>query len=194
MTESGTEQPVWEKYKIRAWVSTVIITVVVIGYKSVPAKRFCHVRVNVSLSHFLLDLTPCERSSGRDCKLCSRPVSLKEENKQSLWLVWSHRLTLCNPRMSNCGLQKDDLLHSWVGYTADVTGNHHQAGRMEACHHRSQIDLEPQLKVFRLKVFKFRSKGRQGQVQHGVSYIWISEEGDVSLEIKGFMLEFRGTF
>jgi len=57
---------------------------------------------------------------------------------------------------------------------------------MEAGHHSGQIDLEPQLKVFRLKVFKFRSKGRQGQVQDGVSYSWIFDEGDVSLQVKGF--------
>lgn len=53
--------------------------------------------------------------------------------------------------------------------------------------------LEPQLKVFRLKFFKFRSKGCQGQVQDGVSHSWIFDEGDVSLEIKGFKFHFGGS-
>ncbi len=87
------------------------------------------------------------------------------------------------PKMCNCGLQQY-LLHSCVGCTADVTGDHHQAARMEARHHRSQIDLEPQLKVFRLKVIKFRSKGCQGHVQDGVPYNWIWDEGVVSLKKK----------
>lgn len=95
--------------------------------------------------------------------------------------------------MPDCGLQKYRL-HSCVGCTADVTGDHHQAARTEACHHSSQIDLEPQLKISRLKLFKFRSKGRQGQVQDDVSYTCISDEGDVSLEMKGFMFQFRRTF
>lgn len=30
------------------------------------------------------DLTPCERASGRDVKLCRRPVSLKEGRKQDV--------------------------------------------------------------------------------------------------------------
>ena len=96
--------------------------------------------------------------------------------------------------MSSCGLQKNHLLHSCVGCTADVTGDHHQAARVEACHHSKQIDLEPQLKVFRLICFKSRSKGCQGQVQDGISNIWIFDEGDVFLEIKRFTYQFRETF
>lgn len=65
---------------------------------------------------------------------------------------------------------------------------------MEAGYHGGQIDLEPQLKVFRLKVFKFRSKDCQGQVQDGVSHSWIADEGDVSLEMKGFLFQFKRTF
>lgn len=122
-------------------------------------------------------------------------TSESEGRKQTLlWLVWSHSLTSCQPKVCNCGLQKH-LLHSCVGCTADVTGDHHQAARMEARHHRSQIALEPQLKVFRLKVFKFRSKGCQGQVQDGVPYNWSLDEGDVTLKnIGGFMFQFRRTF
>lgn len=41
----------------------------------------CHLRVNVSLSDSMPDLTPCERASGRVLKLCRRPVSLKEDNR-----------------------------------------------------------------------------------------------------------------
>lgn len=93
--------------------------------------------------------------------------------------------------MSDCGLEKSHLLHCCVGCTADVTGYDHQAARLDACHHRSQIALEPQLKVFGIKVYKFRSEGCQGQVQDGVSYGWISEDGDVSLEIKGNPFQFR---
>lgn len=40
--------------------------------------EFCHVRVNVSLSESMLDLTLCESGSGRDFKLCRRPAILKE--------------------------------------------------------------------------------------------------------------------
>lgn len=97
-------------------------------------------------------------------------------------------------KMLSFGLQTYHLLHSCVGCTADVSGYHYQAARVEARHHRKQVDLEPQLKVFRPKFFKFRSKGCQGQVQDGVSYTWISDEGDVSLEIKGFTFQFRRTF
>ena len=103
-------------------------------------------------------------------------------------------MTSCKPKMCKCGLQ-EYLLHSCVGCTADVPGDHHQAARMEARHHRSQIDLEPLLKVFRLKVFKFRSKGCQGQVQDGVPHSCFLDEGDVSLKkIRGFVLQFRRTF
>lgn len=80
------------------------------------------------------------------------------------------------------GLEKILLLHCCVGCTADVTGNHLQAAGMEASHHGSQIAVEPELKVFRVKVYKFRSKGCQGQVQDGVSYSWICNGGDVSLK------------
>jgi len=96
--------------------------------------------------------------------------------------------------MLRFGLQTYYLLHSCVGCTADVTGYHHQAAGVEACHHRRQVDLEPLLKFFRFKFFEFRSKGCQGQVQDGFSYTWISDEGDVSLEIKGFTLQFRRSF
>lgn len=111
----------------------------------------------------------------------------ESEGRKQKWslLAWSQSLTSWKPKMSNCGPQKY-LLHSFVGCAADVTGDHHQAARLEARHHGSQIDLEPQLKVCRLKVFKFTSKGCQGQVQDGVSYTWIFDDGDVSLEIKGF--------
>ena len=95
--------------------------------------------------------------------------------------------------MSICGLQKYHLLHSSVGCTADVPGDHRQAARTDAGHHSSQVFLEPQLKVLRLKVDKFRSKGCQGQVQDGVSYAWISDDSDVSLEMKGFVCQLRGT-
>lgn len=97
-------------------------------------------------------------------------------------------------KMLSFGLQTYHLLHSCVGCTADVTGYHYQAARAEARHHRKQVDLEPQLKLFRPKFFKFRSKGCQGQVQDGVSYTWIFDDGDVSLEIKGFTFQFRRTF
>lgn len=90
-----------------------------------------------------------------------------------------------------CGLKKYHLLHSCVGCTADVTGNGLQAARMETGHHRSQIPVEPELKVFRPKACKFRSKGCQGNVQDGVSYTWICEEGDVFLQIKRFMVQCR---
>lgn len=93
--------------------------------------------------------------------------------------------------MSDWGLEKSHLLHCCVGCTADVPGYDHQVARVDACHHLSQIALEPQLKVFRGKVYKFRSKGCQGQVQDGVSYGRISEDGDVSLEIKRIPFQFR---
>lgn len=87
----------------------------------------------------------------------------------------------------------DGLLHSCIRLTADVPGDHYQRVLAQARHHRSQIDLKPLLKVFRVKVFKFRSKGCQGQVQDGVSNLWISDQGDVSLQEKGMMFQFRRT-
>ncbi len=84
------------------------------------------------------------------------------------------------------------LLHSCVGSTADVSGDHRQASRMETRHHRKQIALEPQLKTVRLKVPKSRSEGCQGQVQDGVSYAWIPDDSDVSLEIKGHIFQIGG--
>lgn len=42
---------------------------------------------------------------------------------------------------------KADVLHSFVGFTADVARYHPQALRAEACCYREQIDLEPQLVV-----------------------------------------------
>lgn len=80
------------------------------------------------------------------------------------------------------GLSKYRLLHSFVGCTADVAGDRQQVVRKEACHHTGQIDLEPQLKVFRHKIFIFRSDGCQGQVQDDVSHCWVTDEGDVFLE------------
>jgi len=104
-----------------------------------------------------------------------------------------NRLTSCKPKAPDFGREKY-LLHGCVGCTADVAGDHHQAARREAGQDSGQIDLEPQLKVFRLKVLKFRSKGCQGQVQDGGSYIWIHDEGGVSLEMKGFACQFESTF
>lgn len=96
--------------------------------------------------------------------------------------------------MSDFGLQKHQLLHSCVGCTADIPGNGHQASRLEAGQHSDQIELEPQLKVFRIKVSKFRSKGCQGQVQDGVSNGCILDNSDVSLEMKGFKCQLMRAF
>ena len=71
-----------------------------------------------------------------------------------------------------------------LGWTADVAWDHHQAVGREAGQHSGQIDLKPQLIVLWLKVPKFRSKARQGQVQDGVSYSWVDDVGDVFLEMK----------
>ena len=136
----------------------------------------------------MLDLTPCEMCSGRDFTLCRSPVRLKEENRYYCDLSGATVLYDASPKCLSVDLKPYHLLHGCVGCTADVTGDHHQNARMKARHHSSQIDLEPPLKVFRLKDFKFRSKGRQGQIQDGVSYLWICYDGDVSLEIKGIHL------
>lgn len=115
-----------------------------------------------------------------------------ESNRRKwAWFVQKHSMTLCRSKMFICGLKKHYLLHSCVGCTADVTGNGLQAARMETGHHRSQIPVEPELKVFRPKACKLRSKGCQGHVQDGVSYTWIRVEGDISLQIKRFMVQCR---
>lgn len=152
--------------------------------KNFVSRAFCHVRLNVSWSASMLDVTPCEMCSGRDFTLCRSPVSLKEENRNYCDLSGATVLYEASPKCLSGDLKPYHLLHSCVGCTADVTGDHRQNARTKARHHRSQIDLEPPLKVFRLKDFKFRSKGRQGQIQDGVSYLWISYDGDVSLENK----------
>lgn len=89
--------------------------------------------------------------------------------------------------MFNGGCQKCPRLHGFVGCAGDVTGDPNQAVRAEARHHSGQIDLEPQLKVFRAECFVFRSNGLQRHVQDGVSHCCIWDEGDVFLEIKGFL-------
>lgn len=61
--------------------------------------------------------------------------------------------------MQNVALQNNLLLHCFVGCTADVTGDRHQAVRKEAGHHSGQIDLEPQLKVFGPKIDILRRDG-----------------------------------
>lgn len=136
----------------------------------------------------MLDLTPCEMCCGRDFKLCRSAVSLKEEDRSYCDLSGATVLYDASPKCLSVDLKQYHRLHSCVGCTADVTGDHHQNARMKARHHRSQINLEPLLKVFRFKVFKFRSKGCQGQIQDGGSYLWICYDGDVSLEIKGIHL------
>lgn len=92
-------------------------------------------------------------------------------------------MALCTPKCLTVDIR--NILHSLVGFTGDVTGDHPQAARKDARHHRNQINLEPLLIVFWLKVVKLRSKGCQGQVQNGVSHIWILDEGDISLKREG---------
>ena len=153
------------------------------GGNQLAWKEHVNVRLNVSWNDAMPDLTSCERCIGRVFTLCLRPVRLKGDSKHLFDSSTSRKL-----EGSDFGLEKCGFLHSFVGGTADVSGNHHQAARMDAGHDADQIDLEPQLKVFRLKGFKFRSKGCQGQVQDGVSCSWICDEGDVSLQMKGFIL------
>lgn len=81
-----------------------------------------------------------------------------------------------------------NFLHGIVGFTTDVSGDNIHTARMEAGQQNNQIDLEPQLVVFWLKLVEFGSKSRQGQVKHGVSYGCVADDGDVSLENEWFMV------
>lgn len=183
------------KLKWRHGINTAIITVVAFSF----SRKVCQESVMSHTWECLLEwlytwshtLRIVQRQGFQTLPKTSESERWKEK---SVWPLWNHSLTWCKPKKSIFGRKKYHHLHSCVGCTADVTGNHLQAARMEAGHHRSQIAVEPELKVFRLKVCKFRSKGCQGQVQDGVSYSWICEEGDVSLEIKRFMFQFRETF
>lgn len=184
--------------RIRKWrdgISTSIITVVVNGFSEKVCQQSILARTWESLLEWLYAWSHTMWKVQRQVFQTFPKTSESEGRKQkSLWLVWSQSLTSsCKPKMSRSGLEKY-LLHSCVGCTADVPGDHRQAAWMEAWHQRSQIELEPLLKVFRLKFVKFGSQGSQGQVQHCVSYIIIFDEGHFFLEIKGFTFQLRRTF
>lgn len=89
-------------------------------------------------------------------------------------LVGSHR----NPVSV---LAKSHLLHGFKGSTADVSGDHRQAARMNAGQHDGQIALEPPPVVFMTKGCKFASKRCQSQVQHGVPHSFVLHHGTVFL-------------
>lgn len=180
LKDSGTEQPVWKQIEKEAWHQYKLITVVLIC----SSERFCQQSVWSRTFECLLECLNAwshtlwnEQWQGFQ----TLPKSSESEGRKQKWLgpVFSHSFIWCLPKMSVD--HKTYLLHGCVGCTADVTGDHHQNARMNACHHRSQVNLEPQLKVYRLKVFKFRSKGCQGQIEDDVSHPWICYDGDVSL-------------
>lgn len=193
MKESGTEQPVWEKIEIKAQHQYTYAHSCDnrLLWKSLSAERFA---TYVWMSSWATLCLISHRVKGAVAGIPNFPEGRSVWRKKTENMVTCQEPQFVHPQMSNCGLPKCRILHGCVGCTADVTGDHHQAARMEAGHHRSQIDLEPQLKVFRLKVYKFRSKGCQGQVQDGVSYTWVADGGDVSLEMKGFIFSLGGCF
>lgn len=132
---------------------------------------------------------PVKRAVARISNFVEDQWVWETNKRKSVWFLQKHSVILRRTKMFICGLKKHYLLHSCVGCTADVTGNGLQAARMETGHYRSQIPLEPELKVFTPKACKFRSKGCQGDVQDGVPYTWILVEGDISLQIKRFLFQ-----
>lgn len=158
--ESSFAQAVWKKVEIRHGFNMSLKVTVVPGFSEGISQR--------SIGHTYLGRPPAVIPG-----LISRPLKCAVAGCSGFplgqWLWKEERETVikgtgivvwCGSNSYLRGL----VLHSSVGFAADVTGYHPQAVGLDACYHRNQIDLEPQLVVFYFKDDKFRSKAAQSQV------------------------------